>query len=97
MADSLVQAGHFTAEDWAMTLGAELKSAEAAGEPDALATYYKAALSALERLSARIGISEQDQSTRKSEWTRAYLNTPHGAPVHLSAGADPHAHKTHDH
>ena len=98
MADSLVRAGHITATDWAEALGAELKAAERAGHPDTLDTYYTAALTALEKLSAAIGISADDQSTRKSQWTRAYLNTPHGAPVHLTAAdATPHDHETHNH
>ncbi len=87
IADSMVTAGHFTAKDWAEALGAELKKSDQAGLPDTLETYYLAALTALENLSAsRVGIDANMQADRKATWTRAYLNTPHGSPVLLQAG-----------
>lgn len=87
MADAMVQAGHFTGKQWAETLGAKLKAAEAAGAPDTLTTYYEAALEALEDLSATCAeITQAEQDRRKETWRRAYVNTPHGAPVELSAG-----------
>jgi len=85
MADAMVRAGHITATDWAETLGEELRAADAAGKPDTLDTYYHAALTALEKLSDRAGITATEQSDRKAAWTRAYKNTPHGNPVTLDA------------
>ena len=91
LADAMMRAGHFTATDWAETLGAELAAAEAAGRPDTLETYYLAALGALERLAAdRAGITATDQAMRKADWHAAYLGTPHGAPVELSAADNRH-------
>ena len=95
MADALVRAGHFSATDWAEALGQELQRAEASGAPDTLDTYYDAALRALERLSAQIGITKAAQKDRHAQWTRAYHNTPHGQPVLLGAGD--HDSETHHH
>ncbi|WP_164744566.1 nitrile hydratase accessory protein [Nioella ostreopsis] len=89
IADTMVQAGRFTATDWAETLGAELRAAEAAGKPDTTGTYYEAALSALERLTTEAtDITGADLSARKATWTRAYERTPHGQPVLLDSGRD---------
>jgi len=86
MADSLVQAGRISASDWADALGTELARAEAAGRPDTTATYYVAALAALENLATQAtAITAEDLATRKAEWTRAYEATPHGQPVTLAS------------
>ena len=70
-------------------LGAELQRASARGEPDNQDTYYGAALSALERLIERDGrINMEVLAGRTEQWRRAYLHTPHGKPVALSAGAN---------
>lgn len=87
MADSLVQAGLIGAGDWAEALGAELRAAQAAGRPDTTATYYEAALAALEGLMTRTTpITPEQLATRKAEWTRAFAATPHGQPVDLARG-----------
>jgi len=84
LADSLVRAGRFTANDWAETLGAALRAAEAAGAPDTQETYYSAVLAALERLTeTRAGISADDRAQRRAAWEAAYRRTPHGQPVKL--------------
>ena len=83
LADSLVQAGHFTATAWAETLSQELRSAEREGSPDNLDTYYNAVLSALETLTEKAGISEETRKQRRTDWEAAYLRTPHGKPVRL--------------
>ena len=89
IADTLVQAGRFSAAAWAETLGAELRAAEAAGKPDTQTTYYEAALAALEQLTtAATDLTDADLTTRKSAWTRAYERTPHGQPVVLERGRD---------
>jgi len=90
LADTLVRAGCFSATDWAETLGAALRDAEIRGQPDTAQTYYACALAALEILSANYaGISQGEQERRTAAWRRAYLNTPHGKPVALSAGEQP--------
>ena len=47
---SLQQAGHFTATEWSAALGAEIKAAQALGDPDDGTTYYRHVLAALERV-----------------------------------------------
>lgn len=89
LVEQLKLAGVFSPNEWADTLGAERARQETAGEPDTNAAYYMAVVVALEQLSdSHAGLSEQDRSARKDAWRRAYLNTPHGAPVHLSAGQE---------
>mgnify|MGYP003674677518 FL=1 len=89
IADTLVQAGRFSATDWADTLGAELRAAQAGGQPDTTETYYLAALAALEKLTTKAtDLTPSDLTSRKEEWTRAYLHTPHGDPVLLTRGQD---------
>ena len=86
IADAMVGAGLITADDWADTLGAELKQAETDGQPDTLQTYYTAALNALEYLTTRsTGLSQTDLMQRKSDWADAYRKTPHGNPVDLNS------------
>ena len=89
LAHALSDKGVFSPREWSEALGEELRKAERRGEPDHQHTYYRAALAALERLverDARITLGEL--SDRTAQWRRAYLNTPHGRPVELSAGAE---------
>lgn len=89
LAEMLVQAGLFTPTQWSDHLGAALKAAQACDEPDNPETYYAAALSALEQLaSAKNCIRAEALDERTEVWRRAYLRTPHGAPVELSAGLE---------
>ena len=65
-----------------------MRQAEARGAPDGHATYYAAVLEALEQLLATpAGITAGALANRIEEWRRAYLQTPHGQPVELAAGA----------
>ena len=87
IADTMVQAGRFSATAWAETLGAELRAAEAEGRPDTTQTYYEAALAALERLTTEATtITGAELARRKADWTRAFERTPHGQPVLLARG-----------
>ena len=87
LADTMIQAGHFSAGDWAATLGRHLKEADENGKPDSTETYYQCAISALETLVANsTTIDHRALLDRKTTWERAYLATPHGQPVKLSAG-----------
>lgn len=91
MADLLVKAGKFSRPLWAKTLGAEISASKAAGKPDDAETYFRAVLSALERLLAEVGdVTFAETESRLRQWKRAYLRTPHGQPVELSRG-DPGA------
>jgi nitrile hydratase accessory protein len=85
LADVLVKRGVISAERWAEALGEEIKALKA--EPDDRETYYRAVLSALERLLVENGrVTPEELHEREHAWERAYLNTPHGAPVELAAG-----------
>jgi len=87
MADSLVKKGTLSVSDWAAQLRAELRSAANAGAPDDSETYYLAVLAALEHLLDETGAAVgQEVDARREHWERAYLATPHGRPVELSAG-----------
>ena len=55
---ALYKRGLFTWPEWAETLGAEIKRAQAAGDPDSGDTYYRHWLAALERLVAEKGIAD---------------------------------------
>jgi nitrile hydratase accessory protein len=88
LAYALSDKGVFTPTEWSEALGAELRQASASGEPDDQNTFYGAALSALERLILRDArVTVEALAGRTEQWRRAYLNTPHGKPVELSAGA----------
>jgi nitrile hydratase accessory protein len=87
MADLMVRAGVVSADAWAQALGEKLRESAEAGDADDTEAYYQAVLSALEDLLASAGAASfQEVGTREEEWRRAYLNTPHGKPVELSAG-----------
>src|ERR1700754_512744 len=49
--------GLFTWPEWAATLGAEIKRAQAAGDPDTGETYYHHWLATLERIVAAKGVT----------------------------------------
>ncbi|HEX3861653.1 MAG TPA: nitrile hydratase accessory protein [Stellaceae bacterium] len=84
MAIALHRKGLFTWPEWATTLGAEIKRAQAAGDPDTGATYYHHWLAALERLIAEKGIADATQQRRYYDaWDHAADRTPHGTPIDL--------------
>lgn len=78
--------GLFTWPEWAATLGAEIKRAQAAGDPDTGETYYRHWLNALERLVSEKGVAGAEVLTRyRDAWDRAADRTPHGQPIELRA------------
>jgi nitrile hydratase accessory protein len=84
MALALHARGLFTWPEWAATLGAEIKKAQAAGDPDTGETYYRHWLNALERLVAEKGVTSRDMLSRYYEaWDHAADRTPHGMPIVL--------------
>jgi nitrile hydratase accessory protein len=84
MANALQQIGCYTAAEWADALGAAIKRAQAAGDPDDGSTYYHHVLSALEHLVQAKQIASADLlAARKAAWIEAYEHTPHGQPVEL--------------
>ncbi len=84
MALALYDKGLFTWSEWAQTLAAEIKRAQAAGDPDTGETYYLHWLAALERLVAEKGVASSDALHQvKQAWEHACERTPHGKPIEL--------------
>ena len=84
MAVALHDRGIFTWSEWAETLGAEIKRAQAAGDPDRGDTYYRHWLAALERIVTAKQLSDPATLRRYSDaWSHAALRTPHGTPIEL--------------
>lgn len=82
---ALHRAGHFSWPEWTDYLAAALKT-----ETDVLPdsgqdeAYYQAWLAALCAIVTDKDItSEKDIAQMKKRWVDAYMQTPHGQPVHL--------------
>ena len=81
---TLHQRGLFSWSEWAETLGAEIKRAQVAGDPDTGETYYRHWLAALERLVTAKGLASADTLARyRDAWDHAAGRTPHGTPIEL--------------
>jgi len=86
LAVRLSEAGFFTWPEWVKFFSHEIRLAQERGDPDLGNTYYQHWLSALERICEAKGlVGDEDMRRRKADWRRAYLNTPHGQPIDLSA------------
>ena len=84
LALSLHERGLFTWNEWAATLGDEIKKAQAAGDPDTGETYYHHWLNTLERLVAEKGVTDARHLARtRHAWEHACARTPHGTPIEL--------------
>lgn len=82
---ALHRQGLFTWHEWAETLGAEIKAAQAQGDPDTGDTYYHHWLRAIERLVQEKGIATRETLARyRDAWDRAADRTPHGTPIELA-------------
>lgn len=87
LAFSLSESGVFSPADWSAALGKAHRELIAQGRPDTTWTYYEAVALALQRLLADVETFSDDIIKERTDaWRRAYLNTPHGAPVELAAG-----------
>ncbi|NWG23917.1 MAG: nitrile hydratase accessory protein [Pseudorhodoplanes sp.] len=87
MALTLHARGLFTWKEWAEALAAEIKAAQAAGDPDTGETYYRHWLATLEKMVARKGVATAATLTRyRDAWDRAADRTPHGKPIELQPG-----------
>jgi nitrile hydratase accessory protein len=83
---ALFERGLFTWGEWAEALGAEIKRAQAAGDPDTGETYYTHWLNTLEGMVARKGIADKDmQHEYRDAWEQACERTPHGQPIELKS------------
>lgn len=78
--------GLFSWQEWATILSEEISAAQQRGDPDLGNTYYQHWLNALEKMSLLKKLSSSDELlARKAQWHSAYINTPHGRPIELSA------------
>jgi nitrile hydratase accessory protein len=86
MALALHQRGLFTWNEWAAALAAEIKRAQANGDPDTGETYYRHWLATLENLVAEKGVASPETLLRYHDaWDHAADRTPHGQPIELTA------------
>lgn len=84
---ALHERGLFSWSEWAAMLGAEIKRAQRAGDPDTGETYYHHWLAALERLVGEKQIANGGDLKRyRDAWDRAADRTPHGTPIELASG-----------
>lgn len=93
LAVRLSESDCFSWSEWTAALSHEIRAAHERGDPDLGHSYYHHWLNTLERLCAEKGlVSGADMHRRKEQWRRAYLQTPHGQPIELSAAGDEHRH-----
>jgi len=86
MALALHERGVFTWTEWAEALGAQIKRAQAEGDPDTGETYYRHWLATLEHLVAAKGVTTTETLHRyRNAWDLAADRTPHGMPIELNA------------
>ena len=86
LAVCLSDVGCFTWPEWVAILSQEITTAQERGDPDLGGTYYQHWLNALEQICAETQlVSHEVVRERQEQWRRAYLNTPHGQPIELSA------------
>ena len=84
MAVALHERGVFSWTEWADALGEEIRRAQATGDPETGATYYRHWLAALERIVANKRIADATTMRRyRDAWERAAERTPHGTPIEL--------------
>ena len=84
MAVALHARGLFSWTEWAATLAAEIKRAQAGGDADTGETYYRHWLATLELLIADKGVATPDTLHRyRDAWDHAADRTPHGSPIVL--------------
>jgi nitrile hydratase accessory protein len=80
----LCEKGLFTWPEWAAALSNEIKTAQAAGDPDRGETYYLHWLAALEGMLAAKNVATQQVLARyRGAWNAAAYRTPHGTPIEL--------------
>lgn len=84
MTVTLHERGVFTWTEWAAALSAEIKRAQADGDPDTGETYYRHWLATLENLIAEKGVTTRSDLHRyRDAWDHAADRTPHGQPIEL--------------
>src|ERR1700686_5139725 len=79
---ALHERGLFTWTEWAAALAAEIKRAQAAGDPDTGETYYSHWLAALEKLVAEKGVTTSETLHRyRDARDHAWVRTPPGKAI----------------
>ena len=80
--------GLFSWPEWAAELSAQIKAAQAAGDPDTGETYYSHWLATLESLTVQKGaVSRAQLEQVQAAWDHAAKATPHGQAVVLADDA----------
>lgn len=82
---ALRERGLIGADEWAQALGAAIRRAQAAGDPDDGSTYWRHWLDALETLLVAKGLANAETlHALEHAWEAAAERTPHGEPIALS-------------
>jgi nitrile hydratase accessory protein len=83
----LNETGQLAWPDWADRFSKTLARHGLARDLDGGDDYFTAWLETLEAVLAETGAAPPDErADTRDAWERAYLSTPHGAPVHLPDG-----------
>jgi nitrile hydratase accessory protein len=86
MVRALQDAELVTPVEWADALGAAIRRARAAGDPDDGGNHYDHWLAALESLVVQKDLATHDALSRhRAAWAEAAGRTPHGQPITLDA------------
>ena len=84
MALALHERGLFTWDEWAQALAAQIRAAQAQGDPDLGNTYYRHWLAAIEALVSAKGASSHEELGRyQRAWDHAADRVAHGQPIEL--------------
>ena len=84
MALALHERGLFTWDEWAQALAAQIRAAQAQGDPDLGNTYYRHWLAAIEALVSAKGASSPEELDRyQRAWDHAADRVAHGQPIEL--------------
>ena len=84
MALALHERGLFTWDEWAQALAAQIRAAQALGDPDLGNTYYRHWLAAIEALVSAKGASSLEELGRyQRAWDHAADRVAHGQPIEL--------------
>ena len=84
MALALHDRGLFTWDEWAQALAAQIRAAQAQGDPDLGNTYYRHWLAAIEALVSAKGASSPEELGRyQRAWDQAADRVAHGQPIEL--------------
>ena len=87
LALTLHECGLFTWDEWAQALSAQIRAAQAQGDPDLGNTYYRHWLTAIETLISAKGISLSEELHRyRRAWDHAADRVPHGQSIELCEG-----------